>query len=202
MLAQVTLLKILPAKLGTQHLLILLPKNKTLPKDCPHRELLQAVMARRNIKLDETDKAALAANTDDGRLIVWAMLDHSKDIFALQTQVRKALQLLLDDQPTQITLIVLGDATQRQQAAELAVYGAWVNSALLPMHKKKDERRALKKIELFGCTDQTIFPPLKAQAEGNILCRTLTMLPPNELTPARYRTRIQVLAKQHGWQRK
>ncbi len=202
MLAQLTLLKTLPAQLGTQHLLILLPKNKTLPKDCPYRELLQAVMARRNVKLDELDKAALVANTDDGRLIVWAMLDHSKDIFALQTQVRKALQLLLDDQPTQITLIVLGDATQRQQAAELAVYGAWVNSALLPLHKKKDERRALKKIELFGCADQTVFVPLKAQAEGNILCRTLTMLPPNELTPTRYRTRIQALAEQHGWQRK
>ena len=96
MLAQLTLLKTLPAQLGTQHLLILLPKNKTLPKDCPYRELLQAVMARRNVKLDELDKAALVANTDDGRLIVWAMLDHSKDIFALQTQVRKALQLLLD----------------------------------------------------------------------------------------------------------
>ena len=201
MLAQLTLLKTLPAKLGTQHLLILLPKNKTLPKNCPHRELLQAVMARRNVKLDEMDKAVLVANTDDGRLIVWAMLDHSKDIFTLQTQARKALQLLLDDQPTQITLIVLGDAAQRQQAAELAVYGAWVNSALLPLHKKKDERRALKKIELFGCADQTVFVPLKAQAEGNILCRTLTMLPPNELTPAHYRTRIQALAEQHGWQR-
>ncbi len=202
MLAQLTLLKTLPTKSGTQHLLILLPENKTLPKDCPHRELLQAVMARCHVKSDEMAKSALAANTGDGRLIVWAMLDFSKDIFALQTQVRKALQLLLDDQPTQITLIVLGDTTQRQQAAELAVYGAWVNSALLPLHRKKDERRTLKKIELFGCADKTIFAPLKARAEGNILCRTLTMLPPNELTPAHYRARIQTLAKQHGWQRK
>lgn len=202
MLAQLTLLNIVPTKLGAQHLLILLPKSKTLPKDCPHRDLLQAIMARHNVKLNEMDKAALAANTEDGRLIVWAMLDFSKDIFALQTQIRKALQLLLADQPTQIMLIVLGDATQRQQAAELAVYGAWVNSALLPIHKSKDERRALKKIELWGCIDQKVFAPLKAQAEGNTLCRTLTMLPPNELTPARYRTRIQTLAKQHGWQRK
>lgn len=200
MLAQLTLLKTLPANLGTQHLLILLPKNKTLPKNLPHGELLQAVMARRNIKLDEMDKAPLAANTDDGCLMVWAMLDFSKDQFYKQTQVRKALQILLDDQPKNITVIVLGDEAQRQQAAALAVYGAWVNSALLPLHKKKDERRALKKIELVGCNDAKIFAPLKAQAAGNILCRELTMLPPNELTPALYRKRIKSLAKQNAWQ--
>lgn len=200
MLAQLTLLKTLPAKLAAQHVLILFPENKTLPQDLLHRELLQAVMTRRNIKLDAMSKTPLSANTDDGRLIVWATLDFSKETFAQQVQVRKALQLLLEDQPKNITLIVLGDDTQRKQAAELAVYGAWVNSALLPLHKKKDERRALKKIELVGCSEQTIFAPLKAQAEGNILCRELTMLPPNELTPALYRARIKTLAKQNAWQ--
>ena len=34
------------------------------------------------------------------------------------------------------------------------------------------------------------------------MCRTLTMLPPNELTPALYRSRIHTLSKRHGWQRK
>ncbi len=202
MLAQLTLLKTLPPKLGSQHLFILFPKNKTLPKDLPHAELLQAVMARRNIKLGEMDKAALTANTDEGCLIVWAMLDFSKDQFSQQTQVRKALHILLEDQPSNITIVALGDETQRQQASVLAAYGAWVNSTLLPLHKNKDERRALKKIALLGCTDQTIFAPLKAQAEGNILCRELTMLPPNELTPALYRTRVKALAKQHAWQHK
>ncbi|KXS32347.1 MAG: Leucyl aminopeptidase, partial [Candidatus Gallionella acididurans] len=41
-----------------------------------------------------------------------------------------------------------------------------------------------------------------AQAEGNLLCRTLTVLPPNELTPGMYRKRVKELAKQHGWQLK
>jgi len=39
-------------------------------------------------------------------------------------------------------------------------------------------------------------------AEGNLLTRTLTMLPPNELTPGAYRRRVKALAKDHGWQHK
>ena len=125
------------------------------------------------------------------------MLNFDKDTFAQQVQVRKALQLLLEEQPKQIGIVVLGDEVQRQRAAKLAVYGAWVNGALLPVHKKKDERKALKKIELVGCNGK--FDTLKAQAEGNLLCRELTVLPPNELTPAIYRSRIAKLAQQQGW---
>ena len=112
------------------------------------------------------------------------MLDFSKDAFTIQTQVRKAMQLFLAEKPRSITIVVLGDPAQRKLAAELTVYGAWVNSALLPEHKKKDERKSLRKIELVGFADKQAFISLKAQAEGNCLCRELTVLPPNELTPA------------------
>jgi leucyl aminopeptidase len=44
-----------------------------------------------------------------------------------------------------------------------------------------------------------VFVALKAQAEGNLLCRELTIAPPNELTPALYRARVKKLAQQHGW---
>ena len=97
---------------------------------------------------------------------------------------------------------MLGDDAQRKRAAGLAVYGAWVNGAPLPLHKKpvrknKAEHKSLQKIELFGCADKKIFAPLKAQAEGNLLCRELTILPPNELTPEIYRGRIKKLAQEH-----
>ncbi len=197
MLAQLTLIPSLPKSVSATHLLVLLPKAKTLPKDAPHAELLAAVLKRRDMKADELAKSAVSAVTASGALIVWAMLDFDKDTFAQQTQVRKALQVLLEEQPKQISIVVQGDESQRQRAAELAVYGAWVNGALLPVHKKKDERKALKKIELVGYNGK--FDTLKAQAEGNLLCRELTVLPPNELTPANYRARITKLAQQQGW---
>jgi len=243
MLAQLTLSQTLPNTLSATHLLVLLPKAKTLPKDLPHAALLKAVLARRDMKADELAKTPVAANAGNGALVAWGMLDFEKDTFAQQVQVRKALQLLLGENPKSIAIVVLGDEAQRKRAAELAVYGAWVNGAPLPVHKKKDERKPLQKIELYGINLEgvqslpplrgkarmgvaqqeshastptltlplqgggnvalnykKIFASLKAQAEGNLLCRELTVLPPNELTPGMYRERIKKLAQKHGWQ--
>ncbi len=198
MLAQLTLSSSLSKTLRNRHVLLLLPKAKALPKDLPYGELLAAVLKRRDMKVDELAKSPLSACADDGGLVVWAMLDPDKDTFAQQVQVRKALQLLLEEQPKQIGIVVLGDAAQRQRGAESAVYGAWVNGALLPVRKKKDERKALQKIELFG--GKGGFDALRAQAAGNLLCRELTVLPPNELTPGVYRARIKKLAQANGWE--
>ena len=199
MLAQLTLFPALPKTLNATHLLVLLPKAKTLAKDATHGELLAAVLKRRDMKADELAKSPVAANAANGTLVAWAMLDFDKDTFGQQVQVRKALQLLLDEHPKSIAVSVSGDAAQRKRMAELAVYGAWVNGAPLPVHKKKDERKPLQKIELYGFSDKKIFDALKAQAAGNLLCRELTVLPPNELTPGVYRQRIKKLAQANGW---
>lgn len=207
--------------LSASHQLILFPKAKTLPKDVAHGELLASVLKRRNMKAEELAKSPVSANAANGTLVAWAMVDFDKDTFAQQVQVRKGLQLLLEEQPKGIAIAVSGDAAQRQHMAELAVYGAWVNGALLPVHKKKDERKALQKIEVYGldvgansfaqgskngrmnsplqAAGNKVFDALKAQAAGNLLCRELTVLPPNELTPGAYRLRVKKLAQANGW---
>ena len=199
MLAQLRLFQTLPTTLSATHLLVLIPKGKTLPKGLPHGDLLAAVLKRRDMKVDELLKSPISANAGSGGLVAWAMLDFAKDTFALQTQVRKALQLLLEENPKELSIAVLGDEVQRKCAAELAVYGAWVNGSPLPVHKKKAERKPLQKIELYGYADKTAFDSIKAMADGNLLCRELTVLPPNELTPGQYRTRINKLAQQYHW---
>jgi len=199
MLAQLSLSLTLPASLSTPHLLVLIPNSKSLPKNLPHSDLLTAVLKRRALKADELAKTAISACTANGTLVVWAMLDLNKETFAQQVQVRKAMQLLLDEHPKNIAIAVLGDKTQRQRAAELAVYAAWVNGALLPVHKKKDERKPLQKIELYGYVDEKTIDGIKAVAAGNLLCRELTVLAPNQLTPAIYRERVKKLAQSNGW---
>jgi len=179
------------------HLLVLFAGDKSLPRGLLHGDLLAAILKRRGMKAEELEKSPIVANTANGALVAWAMLDAGKDTFAQQVQVRKALQLLLDEQPKVLSIAVSGHAAQR--AAELAVYGAWVNGALLPVHKKKDERKPLQKIVLAGSVDKKPFEALHAQAAGNLLCRELTMLPPNELTPGMYRSRIKKLAQVNGW---
>ena len=179
------------------HLLVIFPKSKALPTTLPHIELLKAVLKRRNLKAEALAKSSVSASTSTASLVVWAMIDFEQETFAQQVQVRKALQGLLEEQPKQLSILVLGDEIQRQRVAELAVYCAWVNSALLPVHKKKDERKTLNNIELIGFKGN--FEMLKAQAAGNLLCRELTMLPPNQLTPHVYRQRIQKLAQENNW---
>src|ERR1039458_3196960 len=94
MLAQLTASPVLPKTLNAAHLLVLLPKDKTLPRDVPHRELLTAVLKRRGMKVEEFADASVSANAGDGGMYVWASLDFSKSTFALQAQVdRKSTRL-------------------------------------------------------------------------------------------------------------
>jgi len=196
MLAQLTLSKTLPS---ATHLLVLLPVAKKIPEDALHGELLVSVLKRRGMKAGELAKTPIVANAENGMLVAWVMLDFAQDTFALHTLLRRALQPLLDEHPKTLAISVSGDAEQTRRAAELAAYVAWVNGALLPVHKQKDTRRALQKIVLHGCDPQLSLLAVQAQAAGNLLCRELTVTPPSELTPGQYRKRVKKLAREQGW---
>ena len=169
MLAQLTAALSLPKTLTASHVLVLLPKDKELPRDMAYREVVAAVLKRRGMKADALVKSPVSANAASGALVAWAMLDFSKSSFSVQTQVRKALQLLLGEQPASITIVVHGDASQRQQAAESAVYSAWVNGTPLPLHKKKaDQPKPLQKIALYGIDMKAVqfLPPERGKARS------------------------------------
>ena len=181
------------------HILFLLPNAKQLSDGWPECAPLAALLKRRRMKVGELGKTPLAGSLGNGALAAWGMLDPGKSQFESQTAVRNALQLLLAENPREVAIVVPGDAAHRKYAAEVAVYCAWVNGALLPERKKKTEHRPLTTIHVYGHRDPNGYPALRARAEGLLLCRELTMLPPNELTPASYRDRIRQLARQHGW---
>ena len=130
------------------------------------------------------------------------MVDSSNSIFEQQTCICKAVQLLLEENPEEIHLAVYGNVKEKRVLAELAVYTTWVNGSVLPSRKtdKKEQfRKSLAKIILYGHKDADGFALLRAKAEGNLLTRELTVLPPNELTPYSYRNRVKKLAKHEGW---
>ena len=183
------------------HIFFVLPQSKQLTGAWPEREVLEALLARRRMKPAELGKTPLTGNLKNGALAVWAIADSGKSQFESHSTARSALQTLLAENPPGIAIVVLGDAAQRRYAAGIAVYCAWVNGAALPERKKKAGRKPLKTIDLYGYQDKADFSELHACAEGNVLCRELTVLPPNELTPATYRKRVKRLAREHGWQR-
>lgn len=184
------------AKAG--HVLFILPKAKNLPA-APFKDLLAARLKRRRMKPEELAKSPLSADLPGGGLAVWVMADGAKPAFERHAQLRKALALLLEEQPEEITLAVFGSEDERRRAAEDAVRVALLNAPLLPLRKSKDERKAVKKISLHGWKGADGFALQRALAEGSALTRELTLLPANELTPGAYRERVRRLAAENGW---
>jgi leucyl aminopeptidase len=184
------------------HLLLILP-NSPQPRglaDVPFNDALESALKRRHKKLDELVKSPLTTDLAHGALAAWVALDPKQPAFERQTMVRKALQPLLAEKPKEIVIGVFGDAKSRRQAAACAVYAAWINGTPLPERKKKSGSVPLERIRMYGHKDADGFALLRAQASGNTLCRELTVLPPNELTPGAYRKRVAKLARKRGWE--
>ncbi|MBM3342028.1 MAG: leucyl aminopeptidase family protein [Betaproteobacteria bacterium] len=181
-----------------KHLLLVLPKSAKPDARMPHRPLLEATLARRKKKFGDLAKSPLTVDTGSA-LLAWVMHDPALSMFERQTAMRKAVTSLLGEDPAQISIAVLGDAGERKAAAALAVYTAWVNGAKLPKRKKDHKIKYLQKIIVHGQKAADDHAAWRAQAEGNLLCRELTVMPPNELTPRAYRERVRALAREHGW---
>ena len=202
-LEQSSALLTVPDARRASHLLVILPpvKERSALGSIPFAEALDAALKRRRKKLEDLAKGPIAGDLPHGALAAWVVLDPGQAPFEQQTAVRKALQALLAEKPREIAIAVYGNAEARRRAAEHAVYAAWVNGTPLPERKKKSEAVPLDLIRLHGFRDADAFRALRARASGNALCRELTVLPPNELTPGTYRRRVARLARERGWAR-
>jgi leucyl aminopeptidase len=179
------------------HVLLILPAGKTLP-DLPGSDALRAAMKRRDMKIDALAKTPVAVELPGGTLAVYVMLKADATAFETHEHLRKAMTSLLGEHPKALGIAVFGEAAFKQKAAEAAVYVALVNAAPLPNKKSKTET-ALKSLSLYGYQSPDGLAHVCALAEGNVLTRGLTVLPPDELTPGAYRRRIRLLAKTYGW---
>ena len=180
-----------------KHLLIVASAG-TAPSALPLGDTLARALSRRGKK---TMDAAVSAQTPDGALAVWVTPDLKKSVFEQQTAMRKAVGTLLAEHPEDITVLISGPGTGRRALAELAAYVLWVNGTPLPQRKKKSAAKALRTIRLWGHKATDGFAQARAVAEGSQLCRELTVLAPNELTPGNYRQRLRTIAREYGWAR-
>ncbi|MDP2246825.1 MAG: leucyl aminopeptidase family protein, partial [Nitrosomonadales bacterium] len=180
------------------HILFVLPGTK--PVNLPFASALDAKLKRSHSKYSDLLKTALAMDLPNGALSVWVAIDAKQNTFQRHMALRKAVKSLLDESPEILTITVFGDDALRQTLARDAYYVSLVNAQALPTRKsKKDKHKALKTISLLG-TQLGDAEKIDAQVAGNTLTRTLTMLPPNDLTPTIYRDKIAKLAKANGWQ--
>jgi leucyl aminopeptidase len=144
-------------------------------------------------------KEPVTIEIQDGRLLSFVVLDQKMNTFQRHTLIRKALKPLIAENPETLNIALFGDEDLKEINARAAVYVALMNSQRLPSYKKESAKKNIKSIEVFGIELKDKFAHEIAIVSGNTLTRELTMLPPNELTPSIYRTKIKSLAKANGW---
>ncbi len=181
------------------YLLVVLGQGAGMSQEVPFQALLAAQMKRKKKKLDTLGKTPFALQTPSGGLCVFVVHDPHKTQFQRFQLMRQALALLLAESAQRLGLAFFNPKDEREAAASDALYCAWVNGTPLPTQKSEDKTKALERIELYGVSQSASFAHVKSKAEGNVLCRELTVLPPNTLTPGQYRKRLRVLARSQRW---
>ena len=179
------------------HLLFVL--NDAILKTFPFIKELDKKLKRTHKKIASLAKEPVTIEIQDGRLLSFVILDKKINTFQRHTLIRKAIKPLIAENPESLVLSVFGDEISKEMNARAAVYVALTNSQTLPSRKKENIKKNIKSIELLGIELKDKFNQEIAVVTGNTLTRELTMLPPNELTPSIYRTKIKSLAKSNGW---
>ncbi len=187
---------------ASSHHLILLQSSDSIPEALASSGRLKGNLMRRDMLMKAFVKTPVLTENQAGGLMVWLVLDLHSSRFAQMEQVRKAVMLLLAESPDTLGLAAFGDAGFCHAALCLAAYVSWINGEKLPNFKMDKPSRSFKKLQVFGVNSADAFAYEHALAAANVLSRTLTATPGNQLTPRIYRKKVAELAQTHGWQLK
>jgi leucyl aminopeptidase len=183
---------------NSKHALLVL--DESTKSGYPFENLLLQRLKRAHGEFKDIEKTPASAELPNGGLASFVLLKANLSEFQRHALLRKALKPLLSEHPETLTICVFGDEKTRQVHACAAYYVAMVNAQQLPSLKKDIKHKPLKKMVIHGFSAEHQYQNVNARVAGNALCRTLTMTPPNQLTPTIYREKIKTLAKEHGWQ--
>jgi leucyl aminopeptidase len=179
------------------HLLCVL--SDATSKTFPFIKELDRKLKRTHKKIASLSKEPVNIEIQDGRVLSFVVLDQKMNTFQRHTLIRKALKPLIAENPETLNIALFGNEDLKEINARAAVYVALMNSQRLPSYKKESTKKNIKSIEVFGIELKDKFAHEIAIVSGNTLTRELTMLPPNDLTPSIYRTKIKSLARSNGW---
>ncbi len=180
-----------------KHILFVL--DDKAERSFPFAKILENKLERTKSEYKDLNKTPVTIELPNGGIASFVVLGEKLSVFQKHTLLRKAVKPLLDEQPEALAICVFGDDATREANACAAYYVAAVNAAELPSRKKDNKAKPLKGISIHGFNAEHNYSYVNACVAGNTLCRSLTMLPPNELTPTIYREKLKTLAKQYGW---
>jgi len=183
--------------------IMLLPfsPKPTVIKQVPYGDILQARRKQQDNKT--ADKAPVIFDLPNKACshVSSACIKPDISSFNLLTLARKLVAAHRDYHTKDPGIIVHGfDAKTAERMAEALLAAVLAAAADMPKFKEKEKTKSkLQKIHLYGVNAAHGYQRTFAEAEGNALARSLSMLPPNMLTPADYLERIKQLAKENKW---
>ncbi len=121
--------------------------------------------------------------------------------FKLLTLARKLVSEHTSFSANEIAVSVENfNETQAERITEAIIVAILAAFEDMPSFKsKKKQSEKLSRIHIYGVKKPHRFKRTFAEAEGNALARSLSMLPSNKLTPSIYLRRVKELGKDNKW---
>ena len=168
----------------------------------PYAEALLRRREQAGLKKPDNRPLSLDLPNAAGSHIAFAVLAPETGAFELLTLARKLVAAHASLNPAELRLAVAGfNERETERIAEALIAAALAAIAAMPAFKSEPTAPArLKKIVLYGIAARHGFKQSFAMARGNALCRYLSALPPNRLTPAEYLKRLRPIAVENKWQ--
>lgn len=174
--------------------------SEALDKSIPFYTQLQIKIERTHGEYKDLAKTPITLDLPHAGIASFVILEDKLNTFQRHTLLRKALKPLIAEEPEDLTIVIMSKEAFKERDACAAYYVATVNCVEIPSRKKDHKFKPLNTISIYGYKAEHDYAYVNARVAGNALCRQLTVLPPNELTPTIYREKVADLAKQHGWQ--
>jgi leucyl aminopeptidase len=181
---------------------ILLLAPETSIAALPHGKLLEDRLKATHIKKLEPGTPFLTQLPNPaGTRLALLRLEDKQSTFELLTLGRETLAGLRPPAIQKLHVLCVDLAPELAgRATEALVAAALAADFQLPSFKSKPEKpERLVSVHIYGHRSKDGYRHTLAAARGNNLARWFTSLPPNELTPRRYRDQVLKLARAQRW---
>jgi leucyl aminopeptidase len=177
--------------------IVLVPESEPLPA-LPHANRVRAQLAR--LRNRKTDRCVVDLPTAAGTKLIVGRVKATLSEFELLGLARRLVSALGEYSATDVMLSTAGMNKATAERGLLALVSAALAAAhaLTEFKSTPSPASPLRAISVVHPARLDL-RATQIAANANNLARTLTALPPNELTPRKYRERLAPLARQHGW---
>jgi leucyl aminopeptidase len=183
------------------HLILLTAPDLDAVRGFPYGETIGARMHRASRKPDAEPFVTELPNAAATRVAL-AAVKPDVSAFDLLALARQLVARQREANARRLALATVGlEPALAARALEVLLSAALAVGMALPSFKsKRDDKPALTEVVLCSGRAPAWLARALAEARGNHLARSLTVLPPNELTPTSYRQRVEQLARRYRWQ--